>query len=138
VVFLFFLPRNKGVVYNVLLWAFLLIGVGLQSCFYFMEAYARKSCPANVRLRKRCILIMNDLFICRTQYGIKLSQDRLFAVFHYQHQIFCILIYELIFLIFIYPRYSCFCGINKNLSKKRNDLFGKFLDTFSYSFPHHH
>jgi len=45
--FLFFLPRNKGVVYNILLWAFLLIGVGLQSCFYFMEAYARKSCPAN-------------------------------------------------------------------------------------------
>ncbi|CAF1122686.1 unnamed protein product [Adineta steineri] len=45
--FLFFLPRNKGVVYNILLWAFLLIGVGLQSCFYFMEAYARKSCPPN-------------------------------------------------------------------------------------------
>ncbi|CAF3239898.1 unnamed protein product [Rotaria socialis] len=45
--FFFFLPRNKGVLYNILVWAFLLIGVGLQSCFYFMEAYARKSCPPN-------------------------------------------------------------------------------------------
>ncbi|CAF0783601.1 unnamed protein product [Adineta ricciae] len=44
--FLFLLPRNKGVVYNILLWTFLFIGLGLQSCFYFMEAYARKSCPA--------------------------------------------------------------------------------------------
>jgi hypothetical protein len=49
VLFLFLLPRNKGVAYNILLWAFLLIGVGLQACFYFMEAYARKSCPASVK-----------------------------------------------------------------------------------------
>ena len=49
VVFLFLIPRNKGVAYNILVWAFLFIGVGLQSCMYFMEAYARKSCPANVR-----------------------------------------------------------------------------------------
>ena len=48
VCFMFFLPRNKGVAYNVLVWAFLFIGVGFQSCIYFMEAYARKSCPPNV------------------------------------------------------------------------------------------
>ncbi|CAF0940619.1 unnamed protein product [Rotaria sordida] len=45
--FFFLLPRNKGVVFNILVWTSLLVGVGLQSCFYFMEAYARKSCPAN-------------------------------------------------------------------------------------------
>jgi len=60
VVFLFFIPRNKGVAYNILLWAFLLIGVGLQSCFYFMEAYARKSCPANVKL----FLYENKIICC--------------------------------------------------------------------------
>lgn len=50
---MFFLPRNKGVAYNILLWVFLFVGLGLQACFYFMEAYARKSCPANVRFGER-------------------------------------------------------------------------------------
>ena len=50
VVFLFCLPRNKGVAYNILVWLFLFVGVGLQACFYFMEAFARKSCPPNVRI----------------------------------------------------------------------------------------
>jgi len=48
VILLFFLRRNQGVIYNILVWLCLLVGVGLQSCFYFMEAYARKACPENV------------------------------------------------------------------------------------------
>lgn len=54
-VFLFLLPRNKGVAYNVLVWVLLLVGLGLQSCIYFMEAYARKSCPANDTLWDKVI-----------------------------------------------------------------------------------
>lgn len=44
---LFVLRRNQGVIYNILVWLCLLIGVGLQACFYFMESYARKACPEN-------------------------------------------------------------------------------------------
>jgi hypothetical protein len=78
VAFLFFLPRNKGVVYNILIWLFLFIGVGLQSCFYFMEAYARKSCPENVKfsssINKNILLFLQNTlwdkvmprsFVCR-------------------------------------------------------------------------
>ncbi|CAF3750192.1 unnamed protein product [Rotaria sordida] len=44
---LFCLPRQESVTYNILVWILLFIGVGLQSCLYFMETYARKSCPSN-------------------------------------------------------------------------------------------
>ncbi|CAF3330719.1 unnamed protein product [Rotaria socialis] len=46
-VFLLFLPRHRGVAYNILMWVLLLIGMGVQSSFYFMESYARKECPRN-------------------------------------------------------------------------------------------
>jgi len=86
VAFLFFLPRNKGVVYNILIWLFLFVGVGLQSCFYFMEAYARKSCPENVNLIFDLEKYINVFcFSFRIQFGIKSYLDHLLVEFHY-HQ----------------------------------------------------
>lgn len=76
VVFLFFLPRNKGVAYNVLVWVLLLVGLGLQSCIYFMEAYARKSCPANVNELEILRWIDRFIVVFRTQSGIKSFHDR--------------------------------------------------------------
>ncbi|CAF0883364.1 unnamed protein product [Adineta ricciae] len=60
--FLFLLPRHPGVVFNILIWLFLFVGVGLQSCFYFMEAYARRSCPANNTIWDK---VVPRSFVCR-------------------------------------------------------------------------
>ncbi|CAF1226940.1 unnamed protein product [Rotaria sp. Silwood1] len=60
--FQLFLPRQKGAMYNILIWLLLLIGVSLQSCLYFMETYARKSCPPNNTFWDKLI---PRSFVCR-------------------------------------------------------------------------
>ncbi|CAF4276315.1 unnamed protein product, partial [Rotaria sp. Silwood2] len=59
---LFLLPRHKGVAYNILIWLLLFVGVGLQSCLYFMETYARKSCLTNNTFWDKLI---PRSFVCR-------------------------------------------------------------------------
>ncbi|CAF1500500.1 unnamed protein product, partial [Didymodactylos carnosus] len=39
--------KNKGNLWNIMMWVFLLVGIGFQSCLYFMEWYARRNCPHN-------------------------------------------------------------------------------------------
>ncbi|CAF4079419.1 unnamed protein product [Adineta steineri] len=59
--FLFLIPRNPGPVFNIMIWLFLFIGIGLETCFYFMESFARKICPPSDLFWDK---IMPRSFVC--------------------------------------------------------------------------
>ncbi|CAF0868416.1 unnamed protein product, partial [Didymodactylos carnosus] len=52
--------KNKGNSWNIMMWVFLLVGIGFQSCLYFMEWYARRNCPQNEEEIQSLQLIYGD------------------------------------------------------------------------------